>query len=262
LASTEGLYPITGHSWRIGLNNLLRKEYKRRWDIRNILIQGAIWLLLLNFVLAMLLESETTGGSIVLGVTTFTFMAGLLAPIGVVMSAHGAILNEKKSGTAAWILSKPASRTSFIVAKLVTIGLGFLAIVILLQGLVAFAQLSIFQGSILPVGNFAGALLMLSLNVIFYLTLTIMLGTMFSKRVPVIGIPIALIIIQAFVLNLLHEVAEWLPYIFPGTLNDLARVFMMEAPMPSEWLMPVFTTLLLSATFVYLAIWRFQREEF
>jgi len=262
LVSTEGLYPITGHGWRIGFNNLLRKEYKRRWDMRTILVQGAVWLLLLNFVLALMLEYETEAGSITLGVTTFTFMVGLLAPIGMVMSAQGAILNEKKSGTAAWILSKPASRTSFIVAKLVTIGLGFLVIVILLQGLVAFAQLSIHHGSIMPVGNFIGALMLLSLNVIFYLTLTIMLGTMFNKRVPVIGIPVVLIILQYFLIPLLYKAAEWLPYIFPGSLNDLARVVILDSSMPSGWLMTVFTTLLFSALFVYLAIWRFKREEF
>ena len=262
MVSTEGLFPVTGHGWRIGLNNMLRKEFKRRWDIRNILIQGAVWLFLLNFVLALMLESEANRGSIVLGVTTFTFLAGILAPIGMVFSAHGAIINEVKAGTAAWILSKPTSRTAFVISKLVIIGAGFLAIVIFLQGVIAFAQISIFQGIMLPVGSYLGALVLLGLNVVFYLALTVMLSTMFTKRVPIIGIPVALIIIQAFTLNLLSEVAEWLPYIFPGTLNDLSRVMILESPMPSEWLLPVFTTLALSALFVYLAVWNFQRKEF
>lgn len=262
MVSTSGLYVSTDHGWRTGLTNLLRKETRRRWNVRNMLIQGAIWLLLLNFVLAMMLESEVNRGSIMLGVTTFIFMAGILAPIGIVMASQGAIVNEKKSGTAAWVLSKPVSRTAFILSKLITIIAGFLAIVIVLQGIIAYGQLSMFQGAALPAWPFIGSMLFLSLNVIFYLTLTVMLGTLFDKRVPVIGIPIALIIIQAFLLNLLGEVVDWLPYLFPGTLTDLARALILEASMPSQWLLPIFTTLLFSASFVYMSIWRFKREEF
>src|SRR3990172_8321298 len=112
MVSTEGLYPVTGQGWRIGLNNMLRKEFKKRWNIRNILIQSAVWLFLLNFVVAVMLKSEASR-SIILGCSTFTFLTGILAPIGIVFSAHGSIINEIKAGTAAWVLSKPTSRTAF-----------------------------------------------------------------------------------------------------------------------------------------------------
>lgn len=262
MVSTGDLHPASEQGWRIGFINLLRKETRRRWNFRNLLIQSAVWLLLLNFVLAMLLEAEASRGSIMMGVTTFIFMAGMLAPIGMVMTSQGAILNEKKSGTAAWVLSKPASRSAFVLSKLVTIIVGFVAIVIVLQGVVAYSQLSLFQGSMLPAMPFIGGMLLLSLNVAFYLALTLMLGTLFHQRVPIIGIPVALIIIQAFLLNLLAEVADWLPYLFPGSLSDLARAAVMESPMPSQWLLAIVTTSLLTALFIYVAIWRFQREEF
>ncbi len=262
MVSNEGLMPVTGHGWRIGLNNMMRKEFKRRWDIRSILVQSAVWLFLLNLVLALVLESES-GKSIFMGTYTFTFLTGLLAPIGAVFSIHGSIINEIKSGTAAWVLSKPASRTAFIISKLLVYGGGFLAIVILLQGIIAYAQISIFQGMMLPVIGFLGGLTVLSLNVIFYMALTVMLSTMFRKRVPIIGIPVALIIVQAFVLGLLGtEVAPWLPYLFPGSLGDIARQIILQSPVHAEWLMAIFISAGLSVLFIYLAIWRFRREEF
>ena len=261
MVSSEGLMPVIGHGWRIGLNNMLRKEFKRRWDIRSILIQSAVWLFLLNLVLALALESES-GQSIFMGTYTYTFLTGLLAPIGAVFSIHGAIINEVKSGTAAWVLSKPTSRSAFIVSKLIVYGGGFLAIVILLQGIIAYAQISIFQGMLLPIIGFLGGLSLLGLNVVFYIALTVMLSTMFRKRVPIIGIPVALIIVQAFVLSLLAEVTPWLPYIFPGSLNDIARQMILQSPVHAEWLLAIFVSAALSAVFIYLALWRFQREEF
>ncbi len=262
MVSIGDLHPASEQGWRIGFINLLRKETRRRWNIRNLLIQSAVWLLLLNFVLALLLEAEASRGSIMMGITTFIFMVSMLAPLGMVMTSQGAILNEKKSGTAAWILSKPASRSAFVLSKLVTIIVGFVAIVIVLQGVVAYSQLSLFQGSMLPAIPFIGGMLLLSLNVAFYLALTLMLGTLFHQRVPIIGIPVALIIIQAFLLSLLAGVADWLPYLFPGSLSDLARAAVMESPMPSQWLLAIVTTSLLTVLFICVAIWRFQREEF
>jgi ABC-2 type transport system permease protein len=238
----------------------LRKEMKRHWSLRSILVQSAIWFFLLNLVLALMLEVETN--SIALGVTTFTFMVSMLAPFGIVLLTSGAIINEVKAGTAAWILSKPVSRPAFVISKLISIGVGFLVIVIILQGAIAFAQISMYQGTPLPVGNFIGALMFLTLNITFYFTLTIMLSTMFTKRVPVIGIPVALIIIQIFTLTLLGEVAAWLPYLFPGMLNEIAIALILDSAAPSQWLLSVFMTLALSSLFIYLAIWSFNRKEF
>jgi hypothetical protein len=89
-----------------------------------------------------------------------------------------------------------------------------------------------------------------------------MLSTMFHKRVPVIGIPVALIIVQAFVLGILGAEVSWLPYLFPGSLGDVARQMILQSPVRAEWLMTIVISAVLSVLFIYLALWRFQREEF
>ena len=253
---------IREHGWRIGFVNLMRREVSRRFSMRNWLIQGVIWLALLNLVLALVLEAEEAGQTMTAGVTAFILATSILAPIGMVVAAHGAIINEKKAGTAAWILSKPASRIAFILSKFFTIGLGFIVIVIFLQGLIAYAQLSVFNGSPIPAFPFLGALILLAINVIFYLSFTLFLGTIFEARVPVLGIPIALVIGQVFLLAFLGTVAEWLPNLFPGSLSDMALQTALGSSSSAPWILPVFVTLSLTALFVYLAIARFRSQEF
>lgn len=262
MAETSEFQLVNESGWRMGFKNLMRREASRRLSARNLLIQSVIWLVLLNFVLAMVIEVEEGVYAVtVTGVQTFTFMAGLLGAIGMVVATQGAIVNEKRSGTAAWVLSKPATRHAFILSKFITIGGGLLAIIIVLQGLVAYFQLSLSQASPLPVLPFIGGMSLLALNLIFYLSLTLMLGTMFQGRIGVLGLPVAFIISQVFLLGLLDKVTAWLPYLFPGALSGLSRVMILESPPPSYWFLPIVTTTVLSALFIYLAIWRFQREE-
>jgi ABC-2 type transport system permease protein len=262
MTSGSELQLVHDHGWRVGFANLMRREVARRFSMRNWLIQGVIWLALLNLVLALVLEAEEVGQTMTAGVTAFILATSILAPIGMVVAAHGAIINEKKAGTAAWILSKPTSRIAFILSKFFTIGLGFIVIVIFLQGLIAYAQLSVFNGSPIPAFSFLGALILLAVNVVFYLSFTLFLGTIFEARIPVLGIPIALIIGQVFLLAFLGTVAEWLPNLFPGSLSDMAVQTALGGSTSAPWILPVFVTLSLTALFVYLAIVRFRNQEF
>ena len=258
---TGDLQTLNEQGWLIGFANLVRRERTYHWSPRNVLIQSIVWMVLLNFVLAFLLETESGRDTMGMSTSFFILMVGILAPIGIVVTAQSTIVSEKKSGTAAWVLSKPATRTAFIMSKLITIAVGFLAIVIVLQGVVAYSQLSIAQETALPVMPFLGAMFLLSLNILFYLTLTLMLGTLFQGRMPTMGIPIALIIIQVFLLRLLENVASWLPALFPGKLSDLAQSMALDQSMPSNWVLPIFITTLLSVLFIYIAIRRFSYED-
>ena len=42
----------------------------------------------------------------------FAVASGLFGAIGTVIAMQGSLIDEKKSGTAAWIMSKPVSRTA------------------------------------------------------------------------------------------------------------------------------------------------------
>ncbi len=98
------------------------------------------------------------------------------------------ILGERLSGTAAWVLSKPLRRPAFILAKLIAHGLGLLATWVVLPGAVAYLEFAVLGKVHLPIPGFAAALGLAYLNLIFYLTLVLMLATLFQGRGPVLGI--------------------------------------------------------------------------
>ena len=188
-------------------------------------------------------------------------LMGILPVFGVLTVTQGAIVGEKQSGTAAWMLSGPVSRAAFVLSKLIAHGIGFLVTVVILQGLIAYGQMSLSVGRFLPPMPIVLALSLHALHLLFYLTMTLMLGTFFSSRGPVLAIPIAILIGQGILEGLAKPFAPWFPWhVLPEKLPRLASVALRGDPLPS--FVPIVSALLFSLVFILLAIWRFEREEF
>jgi ABC-2 type transport system permease protein len=102
-------------------------------------VQAIIWTAILIGILATILFTQTDdggldmfGGRWTMGITIFFAVGGIALAIGAVIMGQEEVLDEKQSGTAAWILSKPVSRTAFIMAKIAANAIGILIILILL----------------------------------------------------------------------------------------------------------------------------------
>jgi len=182
----------------------------------------------------------------------------------VIVITQGAVINEKQSGTAAWILSALVSRSGFILSKLIANAIGFLSTIIILQGLVAYVQISLSEGSLLPLGPYLINLALLSLNLLFYLALTLMLGTFFNARGPVLGIAFGVAIWSMLGMGklLFARFIPWLVLILPEALPDLISVLAQGGSMLATWPVSIIAMSLYTVLFVALAIWRFNREEF
>jgi cbb3-type cytochrome oxidase subunit 3 len=106
----------------------------------------------------------------------------------------------------------------------------------------------------------ANALALVYFVLLFYLTLTLLLGTLFDSRGPVIGIPLGLVFGYQLVLGM----APWLATVMPWNLTiavgpdkpSLAATLAQGRPLPT------LGTLTLSVLFIAVAIWRFNQEEF
>jgi ABC-2 type transport system permease protein len=194
----------------------------------------------------------------------FSIFMGLAGPVGVSIMMQGAVVGEKRSGTAAWILSKPASRTSFILSKLLGNTVGVAMTMVLAQGIIAYVIAGVVLGVWLSVPGLLAGLGVHLVNIFFYLTLTLMLGAMFSQIAPVIGIPLAFLFGQNQIASFYPAVLKVLPWTLAippnGTSEQsVAGALITGTAVPP--LLPLYTTLAASAVFVTVALWVFRRQE-
>lgn len=257
---------VKGEGWRRGLANQLRIEFARWFRTRTWWVRSLVWVAIIDLLLFVVIFADDSSGE---GpgegvLSLYAIFSGLFVAIGVIVMMQSAVIGEKSSGTAAWLLSKPMSRTAYLVAKLIANGVGITLTALVLPGLVAFAGIQLGTPTHLSPLAFAGGLLFLTLNMLFWLVLTLMLGTFFNSRGPVLGIPMVLIMGSQILLGL----APWLAYVIPYELTFPAGdpeippvvVAVVNRQAPDSW-MPVYTAVTMILLMMAVAIWRFRREE-
>ena len=240
--------PVRERGWRAGLSNLWRKEQQQWWGRRNWLKQGLIWLVLLDGFYGLMLLTVTHVGHMTAHMSTesagLVFLVSFLAlflNVGAVIQAQGAILDEKLRGTAGWLLSKPLSRSAFVLAKCAPLP-GMLLLMVLLPGLVAGLQLSLALGRLLSLATMLLLIGWLAASLLFYFCLTLLLGTLFDSRAPVIGIALLAVILES-------QLAQQIPAALVA--NQLLLPALIELALISS-----------AALCLLGAILRFTREEF
>lgn len=267
MASTSSLQMVQERGWRCGFTNFLRKELGSWWGTRKWWSQILIWALVLNLILvpALWVASEVDPNEALPpteALDLFMNLFGAFATIGVMVLIQSVIVSEKRSGTAAWVMTSPVSRPAFILSKLVANALGVLATLVVAQGLIVYIQISLKQNELLPVAPFVTAMGLHYLHLMFYLALGLLLGTLFNSRGPVIGILLGVLIGQSIVTGLLSEFLPWLPLVMPESVMRMSVPVANGVSLPAQWPIPVLITAILSVVFVAVAILRFQREEF
>jgi ABC-2 type transport system permease protein len=247
--------------WRMGLGNMLSKELAAWWRTRRWWTQCLVSLFFLNLMTALNLLNGGVGNA----VNNFPYIAGVIAPIAAIIIGQDAIQGERLSGTAAWVLSKPLRRPAFILAKLIAHGLGLLATWVVLPGAIAYLEFTILGNVILPIPGFAAALGLIYLNIIFYLTLVLMLATLFQGRGPVLGISI--FVVWGFMITplgiLLANIMPWrllMDLGKNGAIQALGIYLLQGVPLPT--VTPIVATSVWCLLFTCVTIWRICREEF
>jgi hypothetical protein len=255
------LVPNRTRGWRMGLANMLDKELGGWWRTRRWWVQCLLWLFFLNGSMAANLANGQRPEDAILN---FLYVAGAVLPIGVIILGQDSVLGERLSGTAAWVFSKPLRRPAFLLAKLIAHGLGFLAVAVVLPGLLGYVQITVIGGLEVPAAGFAGAMGLVFLNLLFYLTLTLMLATLFHGRGPVLGL--TLFVVWFWMLPPSVWLADFMPWRLlialghNGAVPSLVSYLVRGLPLPT--MAPIIATVLWCVLFVGVAIWRLRREEF
>jgi ABC-2 type transport system permease protein len=201
------------------------------------------------------LDAEANLG---LGLSLFFNFAILFGSIGMIILAQDEIIQEKQTGTAAWILSKPVSRSAFVLAKLLSNFVGGLIFIAGLTGAVAYLEIFLAAGQAPPALPFVLGIGVILLTLAFYLSLVIMLGTIFEQRGAVLGIAVG-VLLGGLIAS---QFTALVSYFLPVKMPDIALALVQGQPLPAIAIAQLVTTAAWSLLFTLVALFRFGREEF
>jgi ABC-2 type transport system permease protein len=209
VAADLAFQPARDRGWLSGLPApLLWHEIGAFWGTRTWWVQLSAWTLLIQGLLLNSLAQAHHGAP---GTEFISVGMGTFGALGMIVITHNAIVGEKQSGTAAWIMSKPVSRSAFILAKFLGTLTGTLTIVIAVEGTAAYAVLAA-AGHSPAALTYLGAMAAAAIYLLFFVALSLCLGTIFTSRGPVLAIPLlALLAGQLLHFNLASIGAALLP---------------------------------------------------
>lgn len=251
-----------------GFGPLLRKELLEQWRTRRLLVVTVVFVALgigsalLARYTAELIQAlgglpfevelpEPTTADAVIQFLKNLGQAGILTAI---LLAMGSVATEKERGTAALLLSKPASRAAFLAAKLVAIGLT-------LAGAMLAASLAgyFYTGLLFEAPSLLGwlgmtALLLLSL--LAYAALTFLGSTLSRSAVAAAAIGIGGMILLAIV----AAIPTIAPYLPAGISGAPAQAVALGTD-PGPLVGPVLANLALIIGLATLSWLVFRRQE-
>ena len=265
-ANATRLVACRAYGWRMGFANMLPKENAAWWRTRRWWIQALVAIFFVDG--SMLANHQLAGISIerIANFNNLLVIAGVL-PIAAIVLGQDSILGEMHSGTVAWVLSKPLRRPAFLLAKLVANGLGLLVTAVLIPDAIAYGYFDLVGGVKLPVAGFAGAMGLVYLYLLFYLTLAMMLATLVNGRGPVFWIAMGV----AWGWLMMGQPPAWLDALLPwklliGYITDTGIILSLGGHLilgeQPPTLVPILATVLWCVLFTAIAFWRIRRVEF
>ena len=253
--------------WRRGLGNLLRGEYSAWFKSSRWWKHLLMWFAIINvMMIIMIIASAKEDGEGPPLLFMYGIFGGMFVAIGVMIVMQRVLVGEKHAGTAAWVLSKPVTRTAFVVSRLTVNSIAILLTSVIVPGVILYITLGLFSdlGWLSPFG-LLGALLMFSFFTFYWIALVLMMGTLSDSAAVVIAVPMALFFIFWMGTDMLPGLIYISPLLLaftpdPNRMSTLSVSFLTGAPVFS-WL-PLISTVVFSVIFITVAIWRFNRQEF
>ena len=252
-----------------GFSTLLRKELLEQWRTRRLVIVGIVFLLfglgspLIAKYTPEILRSVGTGmpgASITLPpATTADAVAQLAKNVGqlgvliAILLSMGAVASEKERGTAAFLLTMPASRGAFLLAKLVAIATTLLVAMALATGGAWIYTAALFE--VLPIPGTIAMGLVLWLELFAFASITFLASTAFASQLAAGGVGFVALVVLS-ILAAIPVVGEWSPMSASSIAMDLGL-----GTGPTAWI-PAIAGCLLCIVVPAAAAWAvFRRQE-
>ena len=275
MAANNEFQRVYEWSWLRGFSNLFRKEHQAWWGTRRWWVNGLAWILILGGLVANMLfvptltslaspdEINAAGGAqayaIQMGLSVFFEFGVQVVAIGAIILTQDALIDERISGVTEWVLSKPVARRAYLIAKLIANLLYISLLLVLLPAVVVYGLFYLHSIEAYPLLPFLTGVGLMLLHLLFYMTLTLMLGAFFSSRAPVLAISLGILLGG----SILGSLVKPLLSITPWMLAQIASGVSSQMPLPGSIIWPpVIATAVWCVLFVLLTLYKFERTEF
>lgn len=260
MSKNEQLIPVNKNDIYNGFKNLLLVELREWWSSKSWVWTTLLWVGIANgitFLTFSVSEEALTNTAL----TVFFLFLGLFPPIETIIVMQGSIVEERMMGTVSWLLSKPVSRQSFILAKWLGNSIFLLGTIVGIPGLIGYFELSYLAGTFLNPLTYLIGLGVLALYHLFFIELTLFLGTFKEHGGAVAGPPLIINFAQQF-LQMIPFVGYFLP--LGLILNQMGGNPIIVSIILGEELfswIPLIITGVFVILFLLLSIWKFEDQE-
>jgi len=261
---SELLKRRTGSDWLRGFVPISAREIRRWLFTRRGVVHLALWSGLIGGALALALfvipnampeeEMMSVADRLDAGRQFFFGLGAIATGIGAIISLQDSLIEDKSAGTVELVLSKPLSRTAYVLGRLVPNLAAFLVTMIVVPAALGAFLFRLVDPAFSSY-SFVLAVLLLALHLVFYATLSILLGTLLKTRGPYLGIGLGVLLGGTLV-----PVAAVVRF-SPWKLSDLAILIAGGARLPPDASTMIVSTAVWSAFFLATAIVRMQRAE-
>lgn len=192
----------------------------------------------------------------------FSLFIGIYTTFGAIILANNGLVGEKKAGVTAWILSQPVTRKAYLMSKLLGNQVGLSIVAAIIPCVIYYIQLLVW-GITIPLLTFFLIILIFILNILFYLALTLFLGSYFSSTNPILSLSFGIFAIQNL-MGMIPGVTYFLPYYMVmsgGSTDSLVASMLAGNIIDFLSVLPLIATSIYCIVFVILAFRRFETEE-
>lgn len=244
----------------VGFGHIFKKQMRDWYGTRRWLwVGGVAALLAAAFPLLMYVASQAAAAEgeaipVDILIDMPMILLGTILVLAPVLLAMGEVVEEKKSGTAAWIMSKPASRYSFILSKWAAVSINVVLLGLLLPGVTTFALSSVLFNVSFSITSVAGALGILALYYTTVVAATIFFGVVMKSQGAV-----AAVLIGAMTLLPMVNVLPAVTAVLPTTMFNIASALVHTGQVLSY--LPMVGGAVVTVASVVGALVAFNRQE-
>jgi len=215
----EAMQQTNTDPWYAGMKNLVRRELFHERTRMYWTQQMIIWALITNGMVALILTLPGDLVGVMMPVYTFSLvifynMLSFLIILFIPILLQGVVIDEKVTGIAAWILSKPVSKKAYLISKMITSILPIILVSVVINGAIGYGVFVVFGYTPNAVG-FAMNLGLTGVVVAYFASLTIMVGTITTSRGKVLAAAIGLGVGANILANFFPLIMFIVPYALP-----------------------------------------------